>query len=210
MTGICERQPFFLDWATAAGTTICIVSPDSSKLSTVWIGQLCGQLYRIMALPNIAYDYCDTSMTSKFGRSWDRNRSFAITSGIKQGCVMSPIHVGNYAVPLWHRLQIQNGRWNGTIFIFKLHERLQNGYCVTTACPFYTSKNQLPNCLFWGITQDRAIHKDALAKLHVEFCRLMGMVVGPPTCFFFLSIYNYGFRMHGCVVRRLKGDLSRL
>ena len=72
----------------AAGTTICIVSLDSSKLSTVWIGQLCGQLYRIMALPNIAYDYCNTSMTSKFRRSWDRNRSFAITSGIKQGCVL--------------------------------------------------------------------------------------------------------------------------
>ena len=47
-------------------------------------------------------------------------------------------HFGNYAVPSWHHLQIQIGRWNGTtfftngIFGFKIwHLQLRSNHCHT-------------------------------------------------------------------------------
>ena len=57
---------------------------------------------------------------------------------------------------------------------------------MTKACPFYidsaTSKRLSPQflVLVYHTVIHRAIHKDDLAKLNVEYRRLLRMVVGPP------------------------------
>ena len=78
-----------------------------------------------------------------------------------------------------------NGIWIFNI-IFRLHQRLStltNGFCVTKAWPFYvdsaTSKRLSPQLLAL-VHSHRAIHKQDLATLDVEYRRLLRMLVGPP------------------------------
>ena len=83
-----------LDKATAAGRTIWIVkSWTCQKLSTVCIGQPCGQLYMTQGVSEHCIWLLQHIYDQQIGEvvgEWGRSRSFAMTAGVKQGCVLSP------------------------------------------------------------------------------------------------------------------------
>ena len=82
-----------LDKATAAGITVWIVSSDLSKAFDHVHGPTFWEALREQGAPEHLVWLLENAYDEQLGEvmgEWGKSRSFSITGGVRQGCVLSP------------------------------------------------------------------------------------------------------------------------